>query len=1325
MSHRPRFLPSGLLFVSSLLVLNPARGQGQAQPRVVEAVDNARRVTLLGNVHPLARAEFDHGAASDALPMTRTLLLLKRSDEQEAALQGYLEKQQDKDSPNYHQWLTPVEFGAQYGPADADVQSVTQWLTGQGFTVEKVYSGKTVIEFSGTAAQVRAAFGTEIRQYQVEGKAYTANASDPQIPAALAPVVAGVVSLNSFPRQSHVRVTGIARKVGGKPELEPLFTFPNPFGGNGNFYALAPGDFATIYNSKGLISAGNDGTGQTIAIVAETNINVSDVQAFRTLFGLPATFTSASVILNGEDPGITSVHEEGEADLDTQWSGAVAPGATVELVVSASTPASQGVDLSALYIIEQNLAGVMSESYGNCEAHLGSAGNAFFNSLWEQAAAQGITAIVSSGDGGSAGCDNFNKATPATHGLAVSGLASTPYNISVGGTDFDEVNKWSTYWSATNNSTTGASALSYIPEIPWSENCAQIGLTGCGASAPNGSLNIVAGSGGPSSNYSKPNWQLGVTGMPNDNHRDLPDVSLFASPGFDGSGYIVCQADAYANLPCSLTTPGGVNVQIVGGTSAAAPAFAGVMALVNQYQAAHGGTGRQGNANYVLYQLAKKSGASCVSSTTEGPGCIFNDVTKGNSYIATRYGSSVGTNSVPCQGGTPNCSVTVAGSNGVLVEPISSTTEAWTVTAGYDMATGLGSVNVNNLATNWRTVSTVPTTTTLTLSPTTGISHGTTETVNVSVKPTSGVAAGDVSLIASFVDGTSQGVDGFTLSNGLITNGTTQRLPGGTYNVAAHYAGDGTNAPSDSSAVSVTVTPETSQAFANLASLDINGNPVSFTASNVTYGSGYAIFRVDIGDANASVSPSTGISSNCSKGVSSCPTGKLTLASTGAPLGTSSLLLNILGYAETQVLPPGSYAVTASYPGDASYNPSQGSTSFTIAKAPVTVTAGTATPVQLGNFDQIIATVLTTSDGVGPSGTCQFLVDGTPMGSPIPIYEAGGYTPAGNPPNYAWANASTGTSFTSIGNHTLSAQYSGDGNYAAATSAPYAVTVTQALPFFEAWATPNTINLNQQTTLTAQVGGTVANLPPTGTVTFSDGTATLSGTITYTTAGGTLNATMPYTPTTVGNHSIGASYAGDSNYLSASSGPAILSVTGPDFTITASGTTAMTVTAGKTATFTNAVSVAGINGFSSAVTLSCTLPAAATTCSAMPASLTSGSGTATIAVTTTAHQFVVPSGRPTDFGPTPSMNPFLTLAVFALIGAGLAVRLKRERQIVFVPLAVLLLVGLSLVAACGGGSSGSSGPPTTFGTQAGTYTITISATAPGLAHTTTLSLTVN
>jgi subtilase family serine protease len=297
---------------------------GQVRPRVAQAVNNEQRVTLKGNVHPLARAEFDRGATVESQPITRMLLVLKCGDDQEAALQQYLESQLDNSSPNYHAWLTPEEFGANYGPADADVQAVTDWLTSQGFTVQQVYSGKTVIEFSGTAGGVQSAFGTAIRNFEIGGKTYLANASDPQIPAALAPVVAGIVSLNNFPRQSQVRVAGQAHKNPGRPGMEPLLTFPIP-SGNGNFYGMGPGDFANIYHTTPLLSGTPkiDGTGQTIAIVGETNINVKDVQSFRQMFGLSANFDATNVILNGEDPGITSPDEEGGSGpgRGVVWSG--------------------------------------------------------------------------------------------------------------------------------------------------------------------------------------------------------------------------------------------------------------------------------------------------------------------------------------------------------------------------------------------------------------------------------------------------------------------------------------------------------------------------------------------------------------------------------------------------------------------------------------------------------------------------------------------------------------------------------------------------------------------------------------------------------------------------------------------------------------------------------------------------------------------------------------------------------------------------------------------------------------------------------------------
>src|SRR5260370_21320408 len=330
-----------------------------------QAVDEKNLVVLPGNVHPLARPEFDQGAVADAQPLNRMLLLLQRSPDQESTLRQFLDDQQSKSSPNYHAWLPPEQFGKQFGPADADIQAVTQWLISHGFTAITVGPGRQVIEFSGTAGQVRNAFRAEIHHFVVGGTEYTANAADPQIPAALSPVVTGIVSLYNFPRNFHSRVLGQFRRTVGRMGLEPLFTFPNPRNGN-NFYGLGPGDFATIYNSKPLISTGNDGTGQTIAIVGETNINVQDVQQLRSMFRLPANFNATNVVLNGEDPGITSIGEAGEDDLDVEPCGPGAPGATCKLAGSASRPASVAIHLSAPYTVEPNLAGVMSQSYSDC-----------------------------------------------------------------------------------------------------------------------------------------------------------------------------------------------------------------------------------------------------------------------------------------------------------------------------------------------------------------------------------------------------------------------------------------------------------------------------------------------------------------------------------------------------------------------------------------------------------------------------------------------------------------------------------------------------------------------------------------------------------------------------------------------------------------------------------------------------------------------------------------------------------------------------------------------------------------------------------------------
>src|SRR5712664_810053 len=853
MKLQPSAVRNSLFILVVIVALAGVRASGQTKPdssataqhaaipaRITQAIDEARMVQLKGNVHPLARAEFDQGAVSNATPMKRMMLLLQRSPEQEAALQQLMAEQMSKDSPNFQKWLTPEEFGRRFGPADADIQTVTGWLASQGFTEIKVAPGRNVIEFSGNAGQVRNAFRTDIHKFVVNGENRQANLSDPQIPAALTPVVAGIVSLHNFPMKSMRHTVGaFTRTADGR--ILPQFT-----SSSGSFFAVGPADFAKIYN----IPSSLDGTGGNIAILGFSSIDLTDTHAFRALFGLPVN--DPVVVNNGPDPGFNG--EEGEADLDVQWSGAVAPKATIHYINSEGTVTSDPLFLGAEYVIDNNSDDVMSLSFGQCEASLGNAANAFFNRLWEQAAAQGITVAVSAGDPGSAGCDDFTTAKVATLGLAVSVIASTPFNIAVGGTDFDDVGNQAAFWNqnppapappTANDPVTRLSVKGYIPETTWNDSCAATAtpslLTTCAGAL---ATNIVGGSGGPRAVYTKPSWPNGLT--PADTHRDIPDISLFASDGPKShSFYVVCQADAVSNPSTSCASSGPFSFLGVGGTSASAPAFAGIIALIGQSEAALGRSRRQGNANFVLYKLAQTPSNFCNSSTqplAPPATCVFYDVTKGNI-------------SVPCAGGSPNCSSTTSGTNGVLVTANGTTqTPAFTTGTGYDLATGLGTVNVANLAAAWPTALGTfnGTTTTLLINNSATpavIPHGTAVTAKVTVAvvaPATGTPTGDVAVLGP---SGSIGINGFcsqcTLSGGTTTiSGVI--LPGGTYNAKAHYAGDGTFAASDSADVPVVVTKENSALQMGIVTFNINtGSIVSTNATSFSYGSPY-ILRMDI-----------------------------------------------------------------------------------------------------------------------------------------------------------------------------------------------------------------------------------------------------------------------------------------------------------------------------------------------------------------------------------------------------------------------------------------------------------------------------------------------
>ena len=710
-----------------------AQPTGHPVPTIREAIDESKLVTLANNTRPEAIAANDRGRVADDFPMEHMLLQLKCSVEQEAALTHYIDELHDATSPNFHQWLTPAEFGQYFGVAQADVDTMSGWLKAHGFKVNGVQPSGLMIDFSGTAGQVRQAYHTQIHYLDVNGVTHFANMSDPKIPAALAPVVSGIVSLHNF----HPR-----------PLLVPRgqYTYTNS---NGTFHALVPGDIATIYNLNPLFAKGYTGKGQSIMVLEDTYLySTADWDTFRKTFGLSAyksgTLTQESPTgsvacanpgFQGKpkDPGYG---DDGEAIIDVEWSSAAAPGAAIILAACTDTSTTFGGLIALENVLNgraDQLPSVVSISYGEAEAANGQAANRAYLTAYEQAVAEGVSIFVSAGDEGAASDDNGNV---ATHGIGISGFASTPYNVAVGGTDFgytaDNVSP-GTYWNATN-SPTYSSALSYIQEIPWNDSCAgglaaaYAGLTPLAlcnnpaVTSSSGSLNFllnaVAGSGGPSgcatgspskdgvvsgscAGYSKPAYQLGISGNPFDGVRDIPDVSLFASNGFWDAYYVTC----WSNPNTDPTVGGGYTCTGApstwagfGGTSVSSPIMAGIQVLVNQKTGS-----RWGNPNPTYYALANAeygflgfNARSCNSNTVNktANACIFYDVTQGDNNVACQARKD---------GDLINCYKPAADTYGVLSLFNQADLPAYQATTGWDFSTGIGSVNAENLVMNWPT----------------------------------------------------------------------------------------------------------------------------------------------------------------------------------------------------------------------------------------------------------------------------------------------------------------------------------------------------------------------------------------------------------------------------------------------------------------------------------------------------------------------------------------------------------------------------------------------------------------------------------------------
>ena len=1116
-----------LAAVLSLIVfVNVAHAQQIAQ--ITQPVDPAQRKTLENTVHPLANSANDRGQADASLPMKDMVLLLQPSKAQTEALKRTIDNLHNASSLSFHQWLTPEQFAAQFGSADADLKTVSAWLSSSGFSIEQVARGKNWIRFSGTAGQVESAFQTQIHAYSVNGTSHYANATKLSIPVALAPAVTGVVSMNNFiSTPQHVAPAAVARNQSGKlvrvvPAGATSSTaVPGPAvttdGAQEENY-LAPADFATIYNTQPLLASNNNGAGVSIAVVGRSDINISDVEAFRTIFSLP--FNDPNIIYASTDPGDVS-GDDVEATLDVEWAGAVAPQAKINLVLGASTSTTDGVDIAASYAVDNVTAPILSISFGECEADVSPGEQSFFQQLWQQAAAEGITVFIAAGDGGSSACNDPDNGY-TLDGLGVNGLASSAYDVAVGGTEFNESDP-NTYWNTTNG-TGFESAIGYIPEAVWNESCngsITVSFTNCnfapyvtdtyagggGASScayqstdSSGNVSCVAG-------YAKPSWQTG-SAVPADGVRDLPDVSLAAAAYHDG--YLICFQGS-----CQWTTNanGSTNMEsasIIGGTSASTPSMAGIMALVEQQ---HGQF--QGVANYQFYKLAgAQSATACNSSTEITPGtsssCVFNDITTGSNAVSCAYGS-------------PNCDTTPPASSDaakpdiVIHHASFLDLDGYSAAPGYDQASGLGSVNAANLVSNWGSVSTLPSATTLQLSQTT-FQHGTPITFNGLVTPASGTGTptGDILLTSS---------SGGDLATQPLTTGTysatTPNLPGGTYSVTAKYSGDATYSSSSSTPVSVTITPENSVATGQTwrySVFEVLGQQQLQPYTGGLLGNPFWI-QVQINGASGS----TGA------------TGSVTLLNGTTSLGTYPVSKSGQIYVQCGPGTPcdlgvGTYNFTAKYSGDASFNPTTTTIPFTISPGVLywEVFVNNQTPPAGG---QVIATVYFNNDPVSvPTGTVTLTRSDT------------GATLASG--TIAKTGIATIPFIAAAGDYNVMGAYTPNSNYISGGQS-----ISQEIITTSAGAAPTSLlfhpsstspALGQQTQITVGVQPTQTNVnTPTGTVTIYNGNGPISTPLTL--SGGKATGFLQWT--LAGAQQVYAMYSGDVHFAVSNSPVSTVNVT--------------------------------------------------------------------------------------------------------------------------------------------------------------------------------------
>jgi hypothetical protein len=1223
------------------------RTSATPRARVLTKVNNSKRTTLVGHVSTALRHATDMGRLDPSTPAKGLVMVLKASDEQTSELHRILDEQQDKNSPNFHQWVTPDQFGEYFGVSDADIAKISDWLASQGFTVDDVAKSKRVLHFSGTTGAIEKAFGTEMHNYKVAGESHVANNSDISVPEALSPVIAGV-TLNNFFRKGHMGPVSRLSDVKKSEAMQPLYG-----SSASSTHYVGPWDFATIYNTFPLLNSGITGQGTSIAIVGRSDIALSDVQAYRTLFDLPnndPVFIHAGQD-NGLEPG-----DDGESDLDVEISGGIAPNAKLYFVIGTPTFLVDGITNSIEYIVENNTADIMSISYGSCESVEGIGGNQYNNQAFEQAAAQGISVFIAAGDNGPAECDDQND-TYENLGYATGSESSTPYGVSVGGSQGFEANS---AWGASTELTPpywGLSAIGYFEEVPWNES--KVADTSKDTS---GLAGLWSGSGGVSSYYVRPSWQMGsginnstdpaltqggdwVTGITLTNaggagyttaptptftgggcvtepvatstisggavtgiafsygtqggtlkagqgfgctsaptvtftaapsggttatatttigpmwntlplisgvpHRLTPDLALNAASGHDAT--LFC-SEGICESTTSGTTTTLVDAGLVGGTSVAAPSMAGIQALIDQ---ANGG--RQGMPGYIYYALSNaqnETNCNSVLGSSIGAGCAFQDITVGDNYI--------------CAAAT--CT-TITQKMG------------WPAGTGYDLASGLGSVNAANLSSQWKNVVFNSSHTTMNLSQTTGISQGTPVTISGTVTSTSGTPTGDVAFIVSngiigqTIDTDTGGPNGpgayATLSGGNYT-ATISNLPGGSYTVTARYGGDSTFASSMSTPVPVTVNSGNSVITITPGSINTSACTLTNTSS-FTYG-GAAYVIVNVAGASGSGVPTGNVTLTIDgttwATVPLDPNGNAYLQA-GNYSSTSSCLYGYM-YSLGAFLTGGGHSIGASYSGDSTFTPLT-ATPVTVTVAPLSITPTLTVGAQNINAGDTVpfsatfsVTALTTgapTAASGPTGTVTLndTTTSTALGS-VSVTPTFAYVSS---PSYTYGGTASGstTSITAAGAHTLSLSYSGDANYAATTSATATVTVDAAAPVATTTVITSSANpttLGGRPTFTATVAAPSGTAPTTGTVTFYDGGVLLgTGTV-----GSTHIATFRpgTTPAFVGGaHTLTAVFGGTTADDTSTSAPFVENVTQGTAPIQLNGQTSGKV--GQTFTF--------------------------------------------------------------------------------------------------------------------------------------------------------------